>query len=410
MRSAAARHEPESREVGCAQLAPRDLDFARPFFGEEEREAVRSVMAGHWLASGKQNEQFEREFALMVGVPYALCVNSGSMANLIALASFNLPKGSRVLTSACGFPATLSPILHLGMEPVLVDYQLPSYNIDIEQCIHQIPTVDAIILAHTLGNPADMRELLHFADHFGVQVIEDCCEAIGATLDGQQVGAFSDCGTFSFYPSHQITALGGGGMITFKSETHYHRAKSLRDWGKVATWDRAGRNNTVYNYDVDGIPYFPHYAYANVGWNAKLPEANAAFGREQLKRLDWIVRERTKNHDLILAMLSAEARKCLGTASSPEGSRPSWFGVVLSVLQGDRAKFGNALEQRGVHHRPFFAGNITRHPPFKKYRQKFAVADFLMEKTVFVGCYAGMTEDDCAYVAQSIEESLNEAA
>lgn len=402
----AERYEPQSRKVGFAELTFRELDFARPYFGDEEREAVRAVMAGHWLASGKQNQQFEWEFAKHVGARHALCVNSGSMANLIALASLNLAKGSRILTSGCGFPATLAPILHLGLEPVLVDYDIPSFNIDLDHVMHQIANVDAILLAHTMGNPVDMRKIMHYADHFGVQVIEDCCEAIGATLDGQQVGTFGDAGTYSFYPSHQITALGGGGMIVFKTERQYHMAKSMRDWGKSATWDREGQHNTVYNHDVDGIPYFAHYSYSTVGWNAKLPEANAAFGREQLKRLAWVVRERRKNHDLIMSMLSKRVTEQLSAVAVPDGAMPSWFGVLLTPLETDRVKFGEALEARGVRHRPFFAGNITRHEPFKKLRTALPVADFLMQKTVFVGCYAGMNDDDCAYIAQAIEESL----
>ncbi|MGH6628913.1 MAG: DegT/DnrJ/EryC1/StrS family aminotransferase, partial [Burkholderiales bacterium] len=196
----------------------REIDFARPYFGDEEREAVRAVMAGHWLASGAQNEAFEREFVEYVIVPHALCVNSGSMANLIALASLQLPKGARVLTSGCGFPATLAPILHLGLTPVLVDYEMPGFNIDLDQVIARLGNVDAFIFAHTMGNPVEMLRIMNVARRYGVAVIEDCCEAIGATIHGQQVGSFGDCGTFSFYPSHQITALGGGGMITFKSE------------------------------------------------------------------------------------------------------------------------------------------------------------------------------------------------
>jgi CDP-4-dehydro-6-deoxyglucose reductase, E1 len=377
-----------------------DIDFARPVFADEEREAVNRVMAGHWLASGQENERFEKAFAEKIGVPYALCVNSGSSANLIALASLKLPKGSRVLTSGCGFPATVSPILHLGLEPILVDYDKSTFNIDLNQLEQEMPNADAVILAHTMGNPVDMRWVMSLADYFGVPVIEDCCEAIGAKLNGRSVGAWGEIGTFSFYPSHHITALGGGGMVTFKNESDYHSGKSLRDWGKSATWDSGGRNNTSYMGKVDGLSYFPHYIYSSVGWNMKLPEANAAFGLEQLKRLDWIVSERNKNHDLILEGIE-------GIRQVSVCGDPSWFGVLLTPVKGDGHKLGDELEKRGVRHRPFFAGNITRHPPFQKYRKHLPVANSLMANTIFVGCWAGMTEEQCRYVSNAIGECLD---
>jgi CDP-6-deoxy-D-xylo-4-hexulose-3-dehydrase len=403
MRTIAQRHELKPG----ALAKTHDVDFARCYFGEEERRAVRAVMAGHWLASGRQNEAFEREFADLIGVPHALCVNSGSSANLIALAALDLPKGSKVLTSGCGFPATLSPILHLGLEPVLIDYDAETFNIDLRQAEDAMPHVDAMILAHTMGNPVDMARLMTAADACGVPVIEDCCEAIGAKLHGEQVGSYGQIGTFSFYPSHQITALGGGGMVTFKSDEHYARAKSLRDWGKAG--DGYGRNNTTYSASVGGIPYFPHYVYSTVGWNFKLPEANAAFGREQLRRLDWIVGQRKRNHWRILHALAEVDRRRLHPVHVVAGADPSWFGVILCPTTCTGRALGDALEARGVRHRPFFAGNITRHEPFKRYAADLPIADHLMKQAIFVGCYAGLTDEQCEYIAKSIGEALDAA-
>ncbi len=165
-----------------------EIDFARPIFGQEEKDAVNRVMEGHWLASGKENEAFEKEFADYIGVPYAVCVNSGSSANLLALAALNLPRGSRVITSACGFPATLSPILHLGLEPVLVDYDLETHNISIDEVRDAIQNTDpsAIIFAHTLGVPVD-HPILSCCARYDVRVIEDCCESLGAKQGVQVV-------------------------------------------------------------------------------------------------------------------------------------------------------------------------------------------------------------------------------
>ena len=277
-----------------------DIDFARAVFDDKERRAVAEVMRGHWLASGGQNEGFERDLADLTGVPYAVCCNSGSSANLLALGALDLRKHSRVITSGCGFPATLSPILHLGLKPILVDYDLATHNIDVGQVCEAIPRAKAVIFAHTMGSPVDMTPIMEQARKHGVAVIEDCCEAIGATLNDRQVGGIGDVGTFSFYPSHQITAGGAGGMVTFKDAQHYMRAKSLRDWGKQAL-STSGRNNTAYSGEVDGEPYFPHYTYATVGWNMKLAEICAAFGREQLKRLPKVVAQRRAYHDYIVS-------------------------------------------------------------------------------------------------------------
>ncbi len=384
-----------------------DIDFARAIFGDEERAAVNRVMAGHWLASGDENAAFEREFADYIGVSHALVVNSGSSANLIALAALDLPQGSRVLTSGCGFPATLSPILHLGHQPVLVDYDANTLNIDVGQVVHAIrrQRCDAVILAHTLGVPVHLQPILDACQDAGIPLIEDCCEAAGASYHGRKVGALGTVGTFSFYPSHQLTALGGGGMVTFLDEAHFLRAKSLRDWGKGANWDSYGRHNTAYSAEVDGVAYFPHYAYETAGWNFKLPEANCAFGREQLKRLDVFVADRRRRYGWLAA-------GTVGFAITKD-CEPSYFGfpVVLppDCPVGARDALGDFLEANGIRHRPFFAGNITRHPPFQAWRKELPVADYLMTHALFIGCHPGMSEADCHYAAGIVREGLDRA-
>lgn len=379
------------------------IQFAEPVFGDEERAAVNRVMQGKWLASAKENEAFEDEFAKYIGVPYAVCVNSGSSANLLALASLGLTRGDRVITSSCGFPATLSPILHLGLEPVLVDYDLKTHNIDVDDAIDAIKNsgAKAIIYAHTLGVPVDDR-IIDEALSNDVRIVEDSCESLGAKIDGAQVGS-DDIGTFSFYPSHQITALGGGGMVTCNDRHTFNRLRSLRDWGKMSNWDKYTQNNTSYDMDVDGIPYFPHYVYETVGFNMKLPEANAAFGREQLKRLDGFVAARKRIHDAIEAGVD---HRYLVRHKVPVGAEPSWFGVVLTLTSGSRDKLGNHLETMGIRHRPFFAGNITRHPPFSKYKQDFPVADYLMKNSLFVGCWPGITDAEIEYMVTHINNGL----
>ena len=381
-----------------------DIDFAKPLFGDDERSAVNRVLAGHWLAAGDENAAFEREFAEYLDVPYALAVNSGSSANLLALAALDLPPKSRVLTSGCGFPATLSPILHLGHQPVLVDYDAAAMNVDVTQVVTAIRhrRCDAVVLAHTLGAPVHLRPILDAAQSAGIPVIEDCCEAAGAVYQGSRVGSLGAAGTFSFYPSHQITAAGGGGMVVFKDDAHYRRAKSLRDWGKRSDWDSYGRNNTSYSVEVDGLDYFPHYSYETVGWNFRLPEVNCAFGRVQLQRLDGFVRQRQQRHDWLAEGLT--------TTRVPDDCEPSWFGFPVLLPAdapiGARDRLGDYLEQRGVRHRPFFAGNITRHAPFASLRQELPVADYLMTHALFVGCGPHMSRLDCQYVAEVVRDGL----
>ena len=390
-----------------------EIDFARTEFGHEEIEAVKRVLQGYWLASGPENEAFEKEFANYVNADYAVCVNSGSSANLLALALLELPKGSKVLTSACGFPATLSPILHLGLQPVFVDYNIATYNIDIDACIGALKDTDikAIIFAHTLGNPVDLRLLVGVANNLGVPVIEDCCEAVGTKINGRSVGSSSQIGTFSFYPAHQITALGGGGMLVTSYKEIALKARSLRDWGKVWYWDeRLGPKYTDYTVEVDGEPYYKHYTYQTVGYNMKLPEANAAFGREQLKRLDRFVDRRIENFSYL-----ADRLYKLGIfheLKAIEGSRPSWFGFPMtmkdSMPKGSRNSLGTYLESVGIRHRPFFAGNILRHMPFKHLLDKeYPIADKLMRDALFVGVWQGLGKLELDYIVEHVKRWMD---
>lgn len=372
------------------------IDFAAVDFSHQEIEAVNRVLAGTQLASGPENEFFEKEFAQYVGAKYAICVNSGSSANLLALASLNLPKGSYVMTSACGFPATLNPIIHLGLNAKLIDYDSSTHNICIQDVVNEMPKVKAIILAHTLGNPVDMMLIKGVAETLGVAVIEDCCEAVGSKLDGQHVGTYGDLGTYSFYPAHQMTALGGGGMVVTDREDLYLRMKSLRDWGKSATWDSGrGGNQTSYS---SSIGYHVGYTYDTVGWNFKLPEANCAFGREQLKKLDDFREIRMKNWKYLYDGL----KDIEGLFIAPMSCEASPFGFCMDV-NANRNKFGMYLESKGIKHRPFFAGNILRQPAYKSNEAwSFRTSDYLMEHSLFIGCHTKLTKEDLRYMVDVI--------
>ena len=384
------------------------VDFASVDFGQEEIEAVNKVMAGTSLASGRENELFEKEFSAYVGTKFSVCVNSGSSANLLALASLQLSRNAKVLTSACGFPATLSPILHLGLEPYLVDYELETHNIDVKQVIKNLHKVSAVILAHTMGSPADIVMIKTYADMLGVPIIEDCCEALGSSVSGRMVGSFGRLGTFSFYPAHQMTALGGGGMVVTDDEGLYRRMKSLRDWGKMYDWDSSlGGNDADY---TSSIGYHRGYTYETIGWNFKLPEANAAFGRVQLGRLEKFVAMRKYRYEYLRAALS-DIGEFLPIREIP-AAHPSWFGYIMTLRDGSaikRNEFSNYLTAKGIKNRPFFAGNILSQPAFSKKLpfSEFPVADKLMKDTVFIGCHTKLTGEQMDYVIKTIREYVD---
>lgn len=382
-----------------------NIDFAKTDFGKEEVEAVNRVLNGNWLASGPENEAFEKEFAEYIGTKCAVSVNSGSSANLLALASLKIPKGSKVLTAACGFPATLSPILHLGLEPVLVDYDLETHNIDLSQVVAK-NGVSAMMVAHTLANPIDMKRLMRLADSWKIPVIEDCCEAVGSKFNGKKVGSFGKLATFSFYPAHQMTAEGTGGMIVTDDEELARRCRSLRDWGKVWDWDtKLGDNKTRFETEIDNIPYYKHYTYESVGFNMKLSETAAAFGRVQMRRLDRIRERRIENYNSLYKKL--EPLETFHLVDPIEGAEPSWFGFPLTLKEnGKREGLADFLESNGIRTRPFFAGNITRHKPFRGYFREFPVADKLMKDSLFIGIGQWIDKEGLDYIAKAIEKSV----
>lgn len=368
-----------------------NLDFAKVDFGKEEIAAVNRVLETDWLASGPENEAFEKEFSEYIGSKFAVCVNSGSSANLLALAALNLPKDSWVMTSACGFPATLNPILHLGLNPKLIDYDSETHNICINDVLNNLNGIKAVIMAHTMGNPIDMDLISTITDNLGIPVIEDCCEAIGA-----KVGTHGTIATWSFYPAHQMTALGGGGMVTTNDEKIYQRLKSLRDWGKMYDWDSdKGGNKTDYS---SPIGYHRGYTYETVGWNFKLPEANCAFGREQLKKLNGFREKRLENWKYLYEGLKSIKEIYI----SPMGDGACPFGLCMDV-NFDRNEFGKYLEKNGIKHRPFFAGNILRQPAYKSNDAwRFRTADYLMTHSLFIGCHTKMKKSDLDYIIQNI--------
>lgn len=363
------------------------IEFAQTDYGQEEKDAANKVWDSELLASGPENEAFESEFAEYVGAKYAVCVNSGSSANLLALASLDLPKDSPVLTSACGFPATLNPILHLSLKPLLVDYSSVTNNINIPYLVEASKRSKAVIFAHTMGNIVEFPKL-------SVPVIEDCCEAVGS----KHVGKMGTLATWSFYPAHQMTAGGSGGMVTTNYEELYKRMKSMRDWGKQYSWDSGrGGNQTIYDSEIG---YHAGYTYTTLGWNFKLPEVCAAFGRVQIKKLDKFKEIRMSNWKYLYKNLK-KIRQMQIPLMHPEASP---FGFCMNLTNG-RNEFGMYLESKGIKHRPFFAGNLLRQPAYLSPESyKYPVADWLMNHSLFIGCHTKLTQEDLDYMVETIRD------
>jgi len=370
------------------------IKFAGIKQGLKEIIAVNKVLLSPQHASDKECDKLEREFANFIGTKYALTLNSGSSANLLALKVLNLPKGSKVITSGCGFPATLSPILHLGYEPILVDYDIHTQNIDLDQVEKEAPNAKAILFAHTMGNPVDMDRLMSIAKKYKLKVIEDCCEAVGSKFGGKYVGTFGDISTFSFYPTHQINGLGGGGCLVTNNEKYAIEARSLRNWGKVAKTPYFSKPPKDYTENIDGVKYHEQYTYQTVGFNMLMSDVQAAYLRVQLKRLPKFIKIRERNWNMFKKALGADM-------IVHEKAEPAYFG--FTYIAKDRNKLIQKLEDNGIKTRPFFAGNITRHKPFEQFKRKFKSADYLMEHGLFWGVWQGMTRRDVKIIIKVIK-------
>src|SRR3990167_354744 len=396
---------------------PRDILISKSIYGLPEKEAVLRVLDSGWLGIGKESATFEHSMAEYVGVKHAMFVNSGSSALLLGLKALNLSPSAEVITCAAGFPSTLSPILHCGFTPILVDCELDTYNIDPKEVEKAItPKTEAIVFAHAAGNPCDMEALTPILSKY--PSVEDACDSIGASYRGKMLGSFGTVSAFSFFASHHITAAGGGGMALTNDERIMTNMFSLRDWGKK--YIKPGyyqRNFSAYDTDVDGIPYDISYSYDTIGYNMKLIEIGAAFINEQFKRLPLFIEKRNKNHAYFMNYFFKEKKyeKYFIPPRVYPDHIPSQFFFVFILRDGvsfTRKQLGMYLEEHGVHTRPFFAGNISRQPalknlPFRKIGT-LKNSNKLMEDALMIGVHPAISEEDLQYVTDTVDKFLEE--
>lgn len=397
----------------------KDLWISKSIYGDEEKKAVMEVLDSGWLGIGKKSEELERLFSEFIGVKYGMFVNSGSSALLLGLKSLNLPKGTEVVTCAAGFPSTLSPILHLGLNPVVVDAELDTFNIDPQEVKKAITKkTGAIVFAHAAGNLCNMKLLEPLLDKY--PSVEDGCDCLGGSYQDKMVGSFGTVSAFSLFASHHITAAGGGGMVMTDSEKIMTDMFSMRDWGK--RYVKPGyyqRNFSKYDTDIAGIPYDISYSYDTVGYNMKLIEIGAAFAVEQMRRLAGFIDRRNENFAHLYRLVFKEYG--LGKYLIPprwyEDHKPSWFFFVVTLRNGlkcTRKMFGDYLEEHGVRTRPFFAGNITLQPALRQTGIRrvgnLENSNKLMRDTIMVGVHPGLTSDDMQYIADTFRSFFEKYA
>lgn len=408
------------------------VSYASRVFDEKEMLSLTDAMLDFWLTSGRFSNQFEREFAKWIGVKYAHLVNSGSSANLIAFSVLTAPelgdrqirRGDEVITVACAFPTTVTPILQYGAIPVFVDVTYPQYNIDVTKLEAALSDkTKAVMIAHTLGNPFDIKSVKEFCDKHNLWLVEDNCDALGSkyTINGETryTGTWGDIGTSSFYPPHHMT-MGEGGAVYTNDALLNRLILSYRDWGRdcICPSGKDGICGHRFDGQFGELPkgYDHKYTYSHFGYNLKVTDMQAAVGVEQLKKFPSFIDRRIYNWERLHKALEATQDKII-LPEAVANSQPSWFGFLISVKDGiDRNNVTKYIEDHNVQTRLLFSGNIIKHPCFDQIRgtDAYRVAgdldntEFIMNNTFWVGVYPGMTDEMIDYMAKIITEALNQ--
>lgn len=410
------------------------ITYAARVFDEKEMQALTDATLDFWLTTGRFAEQFESEFAKWLDVKYAHLVNSGSSANLIAFMALTAPElgerqikqGDEVITVAGGFPTTINVILQYGAVPVFVDMTIPQYNIDVTKLEGALSDkTKAVMIAHTLGNPFDIKSVREFCNKNNLWLIEDNCDALGSeySIDGENryTGTWGDIGTSSFYPPHHMT-MGEGGCVYTNNPLLHRLILSFRDWGRDCICPSGVDNYCKHRFDGEygELPrgYDHKYVYSHFGFNLKVTDMQAAIGCEQLKKLPDFIERRRHNWNTMRNALQCIADKVI-LPEAAENSNPSWFGFLLSVKPEskiDRRSVTDYLEKHNIQTRLLFGGNMVKQPCFNQIRgsEKYRIygslenTDYIMNHSFWVGCYPGMSDDMLQYMAKAIIEAVNQ--
>ena len=407
------------------------IAYASRVYDEKEMMNLADSSLEFWLTSGRYTDEFEKKLAQYLGVRYCSLVNSGSSANLTAFMTLTSPllgdkrikRGDEIITVAAGFPTTVTPAIQYGAVPVFVDVTIPQYNIDVAKLEEAwSPKTRAVMIAHTLGNPFDLKAVKDFCKKHDLWLVEDNCDALGSryTIDGETkfTGTIGDIGTSSFYPPHHMT-MGEGGAVYTDDPLLNKIIRSFRDWGRDCVCPSGHDNMCGHRFDRQygelPLGYDHKYVYSHFGYNLKATDMQAAIGCAQLDKFPSFV-ERRKHNFARLKEALKEAEDKLILPEACENSDPSWFGFLITCKEGtDRNQIVRYVEDHGIQTRMLFAGNLTKHPCFDEMRAAGAGyrivgsldnTDRIMEDTFWVGVYPGMTDEMIDYMAKTIKEAV----
>jgi len=393
--------------------------------GAKEVQYMVDASLDAWLTTGRFNDAFEKRLKKFLGVKHVLTVNSGSSANLVAFSALTSPKlgkraikpGDEVIAVAAGFPTTVNPVIQHGCVPVFVDVHIPTYNIDSDKIEAAITDkTKAIMIAHTLGNPFDLKKVRELADKYQLWLIEDCCDALGSTYDGKMVGTYGDVATLSFYPAHHIT-MGEGGAVFTNSGKLKLILESVRDWGRDC-FCAPGKDDSCgkrFCWKLGDLPegYDHKYVYSHIGYNLKISDMQAAAGLAQMDRLEGFIEARKQNFTYLKEAL-APSEKYLILPEATVNSDPSWFGFPITIRKDSpfsRIELLKYLDEGNIGTRLLFAGNLTKQPYFKDVNYRISDnlnnTDDIMNQTFWIGVFPGLNDDMMKSVVETIESFID---
>ena len=408
------------------------VSYAGSYYDENEYAAAVESLLGGWLAMGNRGLRFETVFPKLFGKKHGVLTNSGSSSNLLMMSAltskrgYNFPRGTQVLMPIAGFPTTLNPTLQVGFEPVFVDIELETLNIDtaqLERVLEENPNIKVITFAHVLGNPPNMEEVMRVVNKYNLVLLEDCCDALGTTYDGQPLGSFGLMASCSFYPAHHMT-MGEGGFVATSDANTEVILRSFREWGRgcycvgpEANKLKCGTCKKRFDTWIPTLPdqIFDHkYVYDEIGYNLKPIELQCALGLEQIKKLPEIHALRRRNYALLFDVYK-KYEEFFHLPRAQDRSDPSWFAFPLTIRQGapfTRQDMVDYLEENLIQTRPYFAGNIMLQPAYShlmdpaRAREDFPCATRAMTHTYFHGTSPVITPEQIAYIGDRVDNFM----